>query len=140
MKRFFAVLLCCLLIASTACAAKVSDMSDYAAVLGASELEKGDVRDPYIRFVQDGCTIMIKMDSGEMVNVFIEGTGDQFLAYCAAALCVFDPDGRTNSFGQLLTMYLLAHTQEGHQDGKTSVGDFFFIEPSEDHFLFSIAK
>ena len=140
MKRFFSVLLCCLLIASVASASTVRDLSDYAAVLGGSELKNGDARDPYIRFIQDGCTITLKLDQDEVVAAFIDGTGDPFLAYCSAALCIFDPDERMNSLGQFLTMYLLAHTQEGHHDGQTSSGIFFFLEPSEDHMTFTIAK
>lgn len=140
MKRFFAALLACLLIASVASAATVRDLSDYAAVLGGSELKNGDARDPYIRFIQDGCTITLKLDQDEVVAAFIDGSRDPFLAYCSAALCIFDPDERMNSLGQFLTMYLLAHTQEGHQDGQTSSGIFFFLEPSEDHMTFTIAK
>ena len=138
LKRFLCVLIACMMIVPVAFSATVDDLSVYSAVLGGSELINGDVRDPYVRFIQDDCTITLKVENSEITLAIVNGSGDKFLSYCAAVLAVFDPDGATLSFGQLLTMYLLS--PNGKQEGQTSTGLFFFIEPTEGNLTFTIMK
>lgn len=140
MKKIIIFVAVLLFIVPSACAATLDDVSDYAAILGGSELVNGNERDPYIQYKQDNCIITIKQEKDKLVAVFVQGSGDQFLAYCSAALAAFDPKGKTTSLGELMIMYLMAHNQEGHQDGQTSNGFFFFLEPKEDVFIFSIME
>ena len=138
MKKFIAILLACLMIIPAACAVTVDDVSEYAAVLGGSELKNGDARDPYIRFIQDGCTITMKLEGKEIIFVVIEGSGEKFLSYSAAVLATFDHDGMTQSFGQLLAYYLM-QSNEKHT-GATPAGYVFTVEKKDEGYSFMISK
>lgn len=114
MKRFFVLLLACLMIVPFALASDLSDFNAYAYVFGASEIEDGtssviegqDVED----FSSDGCRIVFMKKDGDLSSIVVVGQGDKFLAYCAAAIHQFDgsSENRTTNFGNLLSIYLLS--------------------------------
>lgn len=138
-----------ILIASSASALDLENFNDYAAVFGASEIDlaSADTVGLYSQIEQDDCEIILKAYEDEKLSdrvqfIFITGTGDNFLAYSAAAILHFAPDGnRTNDLGQLITSYLLARNNAGPHQGQISSGDHFSIEKQEDgKFLFMIGE
>lgn len=143
MKRLFCALLILCLLPVCACALDLYEFNVFASVVGVDELDEsaGKTAGKYTGFVKDDCHIYFVESDGKLTNIFIEGKGDNFISYCCAAIHVFDVNGnKTSNHGQFLTMYLIAHTQEGHQTGQTSNGYYFFIEPSEKGFTFMIGE
>lgn len=140
MKRFVCVFLILCLLPVCAFAVDLDEFNIFASVIGAPELDSATAQNVngYSRFIQGDCSIIFSEKDGKS-NIFVQGSGDEFLAYCCAAIHVFDLNGNTTSnHGQLLTMYFLAHTETEHQTGQTSNGYFFFIEPREAGYMFMI--
>lgn len=143
MKKIFCLLLILCLLPSCAFALDLDEFNIFAAVVGAEELNiaNGKTSGNYTGFVQGDCHIYFSEEGGKLTDIFVEGNGDDFLAYCCAAMHVFDPNGNTtNNHGQFLTMYFLAHMETEHQTGQTSNGLFFFLEPSEKGYMFMIGE
>lgn len=138
-----------ILIASSASALDLENFNDYTAVFGASEIDlsAADTVGLYSQIEQDDCEIIFKAYEDEKLSdrvqfIFITGTGDNFLAYSAAAILHYAPNGdKTNDLGQLIISYLLARDNSGPHKGKISSGDYFSIEKQEDgKFLFMIGE
>ena len=143
MKRFFCALMTLIFLPAFAFALDLQDFNDYAAVLGASEIDIKQAKKSgkYTGIVSDDCSIYFVEENEKLQSIIIDGKGDSYLAYCCAAIRTFDPSGSTTqNHGQLLTMYLLAHNASEHQTGQTSNGIFFFVEPSKTGFLFMIGE
>ena len=141
MKRFLCVMLIACILPVCAFALDLSEFNIFAAVVGAPELTGGKTAGNYTGFVQDDCFVYFDESGNKLSGIYIEGKGDTFLAYCCAALHVFDPNGKTTvNHGQLLTMYLIAHKETEHQTGQTTNGKYFFLEPSEKGFMFTIGE
>ena len=142
MKRFLCAVIILCFVPIFAVALDLSEFNACSAVLGAPELDLSDAKtvDEYTRFISDKCFIFFVEDGGNLQSIYIDGQGDSFLAYCCAALHLFDPSGSTNNHGQLLTMYLMAHRDAEHQAGQTTNGLFMFVEPSDNGYLFMIGE
>lgn len=143
MKRFLCALIILCLLPICASALDLSEFNAMAYVLGASEIDESKLKTNgnYSGIIQDDCSIYFIEESGKLIQIYIVGEGDKFLAYCCAALKVFDPSGSTTTnHGQLLTMYLLAHMHTEHQTGQTENGKFFFVEQDEKGFGFMIGE
>lgn len=144
MKRFFCVLLACLLIIPAANAADFENFNIYAELFGAHEVreEDGDAREPYIRFIQDDCTITFRLDAGKISFATISGDGDAFLAYCFAALMEFDPSSKNSATngGQLLMYYLMCREEPGKHLGQTVSGRVFTVERDDKGLSFMIGE
>ena len=151
MMKFIAVIISAaiILIASSASALDLENFNAYAAVFGASEIDlsAADTVGLYSQIEKDNCEIIFKAYEDEKLSdrvqfIFITGTGDNFLAYSAAAILHYAPNGdRINDLGQLITSYLLARDNAGPHQGKISSGDYFSIEKQEDgKFLFMIGE
>lgn len=143
MKRLLCSVLVLILLPALAGAIDLEEFNVMAGVLGAAELDMANAKkaDNHIGFTQDGCFVYFDEKDGEIANIFIQGEGDVFLSYCCAAIHVFDPDGSTTqNHGQLLTMYLMAHTSSEYQTGQTSTGNFFFLEASDGMYMFMIGE
>ena len=141
MKRIICAILVLCMLPACASALDLEEFNAMAYVLGASEIDVSALKTAgkYSGIVQDECSLYFEETAGKLSGIYIDGTGDKFLAYCCAAIRVFDPTGSTTAnHGQLLTMYLMAHTHKDHHTGQTSNGYYFFIEPSETGFLFII--
>ena len=143
MKRFLCALLILCFVPICAFALDLSEFNIYASVLGSPEINEDELKSSgkYKGITQGDSNIYFEEDENELNSIFVDGNGEDFLAYCCAAIHVFDPNGdTTRNHGQLLTMYFLARTKTEHQTGETSNGLYFFIEPSEKGFLFMIGK
>lgn len=143
MKRIICALLILCIIPACAFAIDLEEFNVFASVLGAQEIDESalKVAGKYMGIVQTDCNLYFEEEEGKLKSIFIDGKGEDFLAYCCAAIHVFDPDGNTTTnHGQLLSMMLLARTSKEHQTGQTSTGYYFFIEPSEKGFLFLIGE
>ena len=143
MKRLLCVLLILCVLPVCASALDLDEFNTCSVVMGASELDiaNAKIAGQYTGFIQDNCFIYFDEEGGKLKNIFIDGQGDSFLAYCCAAIHVFDLNGdKTRNYGQLLIMYMLSHTEEGHRTGQTSNGTFFFMEQSEKGFMFMIGE
>ena len=141
MKKLFMFVLVLCLLPVYSFALDLDEFNVFASTLGAQELDinEAKVSGKHTGFKKDDCYIYIDEDGGKISGIYVDGKGDNYLAYCCAAIHVFDPSGNTTqNHGQLLTMYLLAHKQKEHQTGQTGNGYFFFIEPSENGFFFMI--
>lgn len=143
MKRFLCLLLILCIIPACVFAIDIDEFNACSAVLGAKELDIANAESAgkYTRFTQDDCSIIFQEESGKLKNIFVEGKGDEYLAYCCAAIHVFDPKGdTTKNFGQLIIMYLTAHRTTEHQTGQTSNGNYFFIEQTENGFMLMVGE
>jgi hypothetical protein len=144
MKRFICILFAFLIIIPSAYAADLENFCMYSELFGAHEVreEDGDVRDPYIRFIQDDCTITFRIDSGKIGFAMITGDGDAFLAYCFAALMEFDPSSKNSATngGQLLMYYLMCKESIGKHLGQTVSGCVFVVERDEKGLSFVIGE
>lgn len=141
MKKIICVILLVCIFPACAFALDLSEFNLFAAVVGVPELTGGKTSGNYTGFVQDDCFIYFDESGGKLSGIYIEGKGDTFLAYCCAAIHVFDKNGKTTvNHGQLLTMYLMAHTETEHQTGQTTNGVAFFVEPSEKGYTFMIGE
>lgn len=144
MKRFLCVLLVCLMIIPAAHAADFENFNMYAEIFGAHEVREadGDARDPYIRFIQDGCTITFRIDNGKIGFATISGEGDAFLAYCFAAMMEFEPETKyaASNGGQLLMYYLIGKESKKEEVGYTVSGRLFTIEWSNKGCSFIIGE
>jgi hypothetical protein len=142
-RKLLCLILACLLSVSSAAAAGLEDFSVYAEIFGAHEVENGDARDQYIRFVQeDGCAVTFELDGGEINMALVDGEGEAFLAYCLAAILQFDPDTKnaTVNAGQLLTSYLLARGDGEEHTGVIASGNLFILRPNGDAWRFMIGN
>lgn len=143
MKRFVCALLILCLLPICSNALDLSEFNAMSYVLGASEIDESKLKinGKYSGIMQDGCSIYFIEESGKLNQINIYGEGDKFLAYCCAAIKMFDPNGdTTTNHGKLLTMYLLAHMHTEYQAGQTTNGKFFFVEPDEKGFVFMIGE
>ena len=143
MKKLVCILLILCVLPAWAFALDLSEFNLFASILGAPELEMKNAKTSgkHTGFIQNDCYIYIDESNGKIDGIYIDGKGDEYLAYCCAAIHVFDPTGdTTKNHGQLLSMYLMAHTQAEHQTGQTGSGYFFFIEPSDNGFFFLIGE
>ena len=143
MKRIICVLLALCLLPAFAFAIDLTEFNVFASVLGASELDIKDasVSGNHIGFVKDGCKIYIDEKGGKIDGIYIDGQGDSFLAYCSAAVHVFDPNGSTTqNNGQLLTMYLMAHETTDYMTGQTQNDYYFFVQKQDNSFFFMIGE
>lgn len=136
-----------ILITPSADALDLDNFTSYASIFGAPEIDLSalDTVGLYSQIEQDNCKIIFKAYEDELLSdhvqfIFITGTGDNFLAYCAAAMLHFSPDGdKTNDLGQLIMTYLVARDHSGPHRGQISSGDFFSVEKQDDgNFLFMI--
>ena len=143
MKRVACVLLLLCLIPVCAFAIDIDEFNAFASVLGASELnmEESKTSGIHTGFMKDDCKIYFDEIDGKLDGIYVDGQGDSFLAYCCAALHLFDPDGQTSiNHGQLLTMYLMAHKTDNYQTGQTQNGYYFFMEKQDGGFFFMIGE
>lgn len=143
MKRFICVLIVCLMVAPAAFATDFENFNIHAELFGAHEVKEseGDVRDDYIRFIQDGCTITFRIDDGKIAFAMITGDGDAFLAYSLATLAEFDADSKNiaHNGGQLLLYYLMSKSEdEGKHMGATASGVYFQVEKEKGKYNFLI--
>ena len=146
MKRLIVSLTACLLIASSAAADAVPDFNLYAEIFGAHEISNGiesviDSQD-VLDFTSDGCRIVFASENEKLNSIIIVGIGDKFLAYCAAAIMMFDKqsENRTTNYGQLLTTYLLALGDSKGEEhiGSTVSGAITSIKQEGDQYRFII--
>lgn len=143
LKRIICLVVSLCLLPVFAHALDLSEFNAFASVLGSPEVNESELKTAgkYKGTSSQGCNLYFEEIGSALNSIFINGEGTDFLAYCCAAIHAFDPNGDTTSnHGQLLTMYFLARTQTEHQTGQTSNGLFFFIEPSDNGFLFLIGK
>ena len=143
MKRLLCAVLVLILLPVLAVASDFEEFNLYASVLGANELdpEKSRSSDVYTQYEQDGCSVGFEMKDGSVSSVFIDGDGVSFLAYCCAALHIFDPDGSaTSNHGQLLTAYLLSKNADEYSAGQTTNGKYFFVTYADGQYSFMAVK
>ena len=144
MKRFICIFFAFLIIIPSAYAADLENFCIYSELFGAHEVreEDGDVRDPYIRFIQDDCTITFKLVNDKISFATISGDGDAFLAYCFAALMEFDPSSKNSATngGQLLMYYLMGKESNGEHIGSTVSGSVFTVDKDDKGFTFVIGQ
>ena len=146
MKRIMITISACLLLAASATAESVSDFNMYAEIFGASEISNGiqsavedqDVLD----FTSDGCRIVFASENDKLNSIIILGSGDKFLAYCAAAIMRFDPDSSnmTVNFGRLLASYLLCQGSSSDEERTefTKAGQIISVKREGDQYRFII--
>ena len=143
MKRIICVLLILCMIPAFSFAVDLDEFNTFSSVLGASELDMNEakVSGKHIGFVKDGCNVYIDEVNGKIDGIYIQGQGDSYLAYCCAAVHVFDPNGNTTqNHGQVLTMYLMAHETNEYMTGQTQNGYYFFIQKQDNGFFFLIGE
>ena len=146
MKRVMITISACLLLAASATAESVSDFNIYAEIFGASAISNGIQsmveNQEVFDFTSDGCRIVFASENDELNSIIIVGTGDKFLAYCAAAIMQFDKqsENRTINYGYLLSNYLLALGDTSGQDfiGSTVSGAIMSIKQEGDQYRFII--
>ena len=144
MKKIICILLVLCIFPVCAFALDLDEFNVFASVVGVSELDinEAKVSDFHYGFVKEGCKIYIdEKVKGKIDGIYIIGKGDSFLAYCCAAIHVFDQHTSSSSnYGQLLTMYLMAHTTEEYQAGETQNGYLFFIQKTDGEYMFLIGE
>ena len=149
MKKFLVVLLVCVMFIPSAFAVDTNDFNIYASVFGASEVNNGtestnDNGNIVTQYYSDECRIVFIEESGKTKSIAIVGQGDKFLAYCAAAIMVFDhiSDNRTTNYGQLLSIYLLAIGDNSKEDhtGMTVSGSLMAMQNSGESCRFIIVR
>lgn len=145
MKRFICVLIICLMVVPAAFATDFENFNIHAELFGAHEVKEseGDVRDDYIRFIQDGCTITFKIADGRIAFAMITGDGDAFLAYSLATMAEFDAESQSiaHNGGQLLLYYLMSKSEdEGKHTGATTSGAYFQVEKENGKYNFLIGN
>lgn len=143
MKRLLCAVLVLILLPVLAVASDFDDFNTFASVLGANELdpEKSRSSDVYTQYEQDGCSVGFETENGSIKSVFIDGDGVSFLAYCCAAIHIFDPDGSaTSNHGQFLTSYLLSKNADEYSAGQTTNGKYFFVTYENGQYSFMLVK
>lgn len=145
MKRFIAVLMLLVLVASSAFADdfNFSSFSIYSQVLGATgiDVEKDSVMTNenavYHVFNSDDCQIVFISLDGAPSIISIKGSGDAFLAYSCAAIQILDPTGeKVPGYGNILACYLMTVANGERHIGFTSSGYAFEIEKTETGYSF----
>ncbi|MBO6093422.1 MAG: hypothetical protein J6P40_07360 [Oscillospiraceae bacterium] len=139
MKKVFIVLLALVLVIFMSSAYAIPDDFDnfnvYAEVCGATVLDRssGFTSDQYTMYNQDDCQITFKIEDGATKIIFVEGKGDAFLAYCAAALYVMNPsDDSTINNGRVLTAYFLAHNDKEQHPSVFGDNIIAFMQQNKD--------
>ena len=143
MKRILAVALVLCLLPMIACAKTLDDFSTYAVNLGADKLDPANEESAknVRRYTQNGCVILFGLSGNDIVSAYIDGDGKDFLAYCAAALVCFDPNGKAiENNGWLLYAYLTAENAEDYGFGMTSNDMLFFMAYENGQYSFAIEK
>lgn len=144
MKRFFVVLLVCMMIVPSALAFDLDGYNNIATTFGANALNKKTAQKikSFTSYSQDDCTISFEETGNDVTTIIIDGKGDSFIAYCCASFYLLDPSGDAKTdYGEFLAAYLMAHsTKDEYTYGETTNGIVFFIQPENNQFSFMVMK
>ena len=146
MKKFLLLLIVCVMIISFAYADNMNDFNVYAGIFGASELKEytESISDGKIirDYRSDDCRIVFVKKDEKLKSIIVVGTGDKFLAYCAAAIMQFDTssENRATNYGNLLSAYLMTVSGTADDDfvGYTVSGAVTGMKKNSDKCQFTV--
>ena len=136
MKRAFCVLLLLCLVPLCSLADDYDDFNTYAFVVGAPRLDKSraQYKDDSVIYLTDSG--FVGFDSK---SICVYGTGEQFLMYGIAGICMQEEQNLTENSGIFLTAYIRSKDGE-RQEMKTVGGHEMSMTMHNGNFMFIIVR